>query len=137
MASSAQLGKGTTFKWGTTYYIAEIDTISDFGVSRDDVEISSHDSSGNFKEFMAGLAQGADITLTGNLITGDTSGQMQAITDCIAGTTKTGTITLPNTDASTWAATMYCKDYKITPNRTGALKIRLVMKITGVPTWTV
>lgn len=134
--SAAESGNGTTFTWGS-YAIAEIETINDFGVTREKIETTNHDSSGNFKEFIAGLASCADITLVGNLITSDSSGQMQAIIDCIAGTKKTGTLTLPNTDASTWAATMFCSDYKITPNRTGALKIKLVMTISGVPTWTV
>jgi len=134
--SAAEAGKGTTFTWGS-YAIAEIDTINDFGVTRDKIEVTSHDSSGNFKEFIAGLASCGDITLTGNLISTDTSGQMQAITDCLAGTKKTGTLTLPNTDASTWAATMFCSDYKITPDRAGALKIKLVMTVSGSPTWTV
>lgn len=136
MVSASELGDGASFTWGS-YEIAEIETINDFGVTRDKVEVTNHDSTDHFKEFIAGLATASDITLAGNLITGDTSGQMQAITDCLAGTKKTGTITLPNTAASTFSATMFCSDYHITPSRTGALKFKFVMTISGKPTFTV
>jgi predicted secreted protein len=134
--SAAESGKGTTFTWGS-YPLVEMVTFSDIGASCADIDVTSHDSSGNWTEFIAGLNTAAELTMTGNLITGDTSGQMQAITDFAAHTKKTGTLTLPNTAASTWAATMYCKDYKVTADRTGALKIKFTMKPSGQPTWTV
>lgn len=132
----AELGQYTQFKKGTTL-IAEIYNIGGFGVTRDDIDVTSHDTSGNADDFIPGMKHGGEIALEGWLKTSDSSGQMQAITDCLAGTKSTYTITLPNSDASTWAATMYCKRYLITPDLKGALKIAFTMKVTGLPTWTV
>lgn len=134
--SAAEKGAGTTFTFNS-YAIAELTTIGEFGVTRDDIDVTSYDSSGNAYEYIAGLVNGGELTCAGNLITGDTSGQMAAITACLAGTKATGTITLANTAASTWSATMHCKSYKITTGLKDALKISFVFKISGVPTWTV
>lgn len=136
MVTAAEGAMGTALKWGS-YSIVELSSINGMGVSREDIDVTSHDSTGDFREFIAGLATAKELTLEGNLITSDSSGQMQAITDCLAGTKKTVTITFPNTDASTYACTMYCKDYEITAGMAEQLKIRLIMKPSGVPTWTV
>jgi len=136
MTADAELGQYTTFKF-PTYAIAKLSKIGEFGVSRDDLDVTAHDTSGNADDWIAGQIHAGDITLTGFLITTDTSGQIAAITDCLAGTKRVGTITLPNTDGSTWACTMHCKSYKINPDLKGAIGITLVMKCSGAPTWTV
>lgn len=134
--STAEKGAGSQFVWNSNA-IVELTTIGEFGVTTDDIDVTSHDSSNNAYEYIAGLKNGGELSLAGNLITTDTSGQMAAITACLAGTKATGTITLPNTAASTWAATMHCKSYKINPDLKGALKISFVFKISGQPVWTV
>ncbi len=134
--SAAELGAGSQFVWNS-YAIVELTNIGEFGVTRDDVDVTSHDSSNNAYEYLPGMKNGGELSIAGNLISSDASGQMAAITACLTGTKATGTITLPNTAASTWAATMHCKSYKINPDLKGALKISFVFKISGQPTWTV
>ena len=134
--SAAEKGAGTQFAFNG-YNIVELTSIGEFGVTRDDIDVTSYDSSNNAYEYIAGLTNGGELTCAGNLITSDSSGQMAATTACLAGTKATGTITLANTAASTWSATMRCKSYKINADLKGALKISFVFKISGQPTWTV
>jgi hypothetical protein len=136
MTADAELGQYTTLKF-PTYAIAKLNKIGEFGVTRDDLDVTAHDTSGNADDWIAGQLHGGNLTVSGFLITSDTSGQMAAITDCLAGTKRTMTITLPNTDASTWVATAHCSSYKINPDLKGAIGITMTFKISGVPVWTV
>ena len=134
--TNATLGQGTTLKKGE-YAIAKLYQIGDFGGSRDDLDITTHDTSGNADEFMAGMIHGGEFTVLGYLDAGDTSGQIAAIgTDFGAGTKSTYTITLPNSEASTWAFTGHVKTYRVTPELKGAIRISITFKISGAPVWT-
>lgn len=132
--TSATLGKGVTLKNASGYAIAEITNLGEFGGSRADVNVTSHDSTGNYEEYIAGMIEGGEFPCTCNFVATDTSGQVQAITDCLAGTRQVYTITLPQ--GSTFSATMHVKSYKILDALQDAIKLNLVFKIDGVPTFT-
>lgn len=135
-ASAAELGAGTTLSDGS-YSIAALHTIGKCGASRADLDVTAHDSSDNALAFIAGLVDGGTLTCSGYLKTSDTSGQMQAITDMLAGTHKTYTLTLPNTDASTLVFYGHCNKYTIDPSLKGAIGIDLSFRISGKPVFTV
>ncbi len=137
MASDGVLGKGLTFKKGSTP-IAQITEMGDFGESSTDVDVTSHDTSGNYKEYIAGLKEGGELPVTCVFSKADTSGQIQAITDCQNGTRSTYTISFAAGDgtAATWSALMHPKSYKIRSPITDVVKIAFVFKIDGQPVFT-
>ena len=114
MASTGVLGKGLTFKKGSTA-IAQISEMGDFGEDSTDIDVTTHDTSGNFKEYIPGLREGGELSLTCVFSKADTSGQIQAITDCQNGTRSTYTITFAagTGTGATWSALMHPKSYKI------------------------
>jgi len=63
--------------------------------SRDTVEVTSHDSPDGFREYAAGIVAGGEISLDGNLIVGDTGGQIAFHTDVQGGTKRYGFIVMP------------------------------------------
>jgi predicted secreted protein len=136
MASTGVLGKGLTFKKGSVA-IAQIKEMGDFGESSNDIEVTTHDTSGNFAEYIAGLKEGGEIPITCVYSKTDTSGQIQAITDCQNGTRSTYTITFAQgTGAgSTWSALMHPKSYKIKAPIKAEVTIAFVFKIDGQPTY--
>jgi len=134
-ASTAERGYGATLAKGAVA-ICEIMDFSDFGISRADVEITSHDSDSSANEYLPGLRDGGEITVSGNYIHDDT-GQAAAIVDFSDGSLDEYTITLANTAASTFVFDAYMKSYKIKADLKGALKITLVLKISGLPVFTV
>lgn len=137
MASAAELGLGAAITISGSE-IAEVTDLGDFGITRPELDVTNHDSSGNAEEFIAGLIQAQEITVTCNLKTGDTNGQMAAITACAAGTVCPFGITLPNTAASTFVFTGRVKSYRIKADTKGVLKITFVIKQDKMaPTWTV
>ena len=63
MASTGLLGKGVTFKKGSVA-IAQVKEIGEFGETSNDVEVTTHDTSGNFLEYISGLREGGEIPVT-------------------------------------------------------------------------
>lgn len=69
--SQAISGVGTAFhRWnGSTWdAIAEITSIKGPGLKRDQIEVTNLDSTGGYKEFIAGFKESGTITLTMNFI---------------------------------------------------------------------
>ena len=136
MASTGLLGKGLTLKKGSVA-IAQIDDMGDFGEASSDVNVTSHDTSGNYEEFIQGMKDGGELSITCVYSKTDTSGQIAAITDCQAGTRSTYTITFAagTGTGSTWSALMHIKSYKIKAPIKDAITIAFVFKIDGQPTF--
>jgi hypothetical protein len=139
--SSANLGYGAILKKGsgsTAAPIIEITDIGDFGISRAELDVTSHDSDDSGNEYIAGLIDGGDLTISGNFISSDTSGQIAAISgDFKAGTKSTYTIILANTELSTFVFTAHVKSWKVKSDLKGAQKLTITFKISGKPTFTV
>lgn len=98
MASSAESGFGTLFNWDTAD-IAELTSISGPSETMSPIDVTSHDSPDAFREFVAGILDGGEISIEGNFIKGDSTGQIAMHTDFQAGSKKAWIIKLPG-----WAA---------------------------------
>jgi len=133
MASAAVLGKGLTLKDSANNAVAEITEMGEFGEDSADIDVTNHDTSGNYLEYIAGLKEGGTLPITCNFVKTDTSGQIALITDCQNGTRDTYTITFAS--GATWSALMHPKSYKIKAPIKDAVKIAFVMKIDGQPTF--
>ena len=135
-ASAAERGMGTTLtdvSWN--YAFAELDQIGEFGITRVDLDVTTHDSSDNAMAYLAGILDGGTIPVRGNFKAGDASGQMQAITDCANGTHKTYRITLPNTAATKYTFYGHCSSIKVNPDMKGPIKFSAVFRVSGKPVW--
>ena len=75
MASEAFSAKGTILAIGSDP-IAEIKSIRGPSESAQLLEVTSHDSEGNYREVIAGFLSGGEIAIEGNFIPGDTDGQV-------------------------------------------------------------
>lgn len=75
--------------------VLELASLAGPSQSRDTIELTSHDSPDKFREFVAGVIAGGEITLEGNLVVGDTPGQIAFHTDMQGGTKRNCFIVLP------------------------------------------
>lgn len=69
--SDAIAGKGTQFRrWNTTDgtwdVIAEVNSISGPGMTRDTIDVTSLDSTGGYREFIGGFRDGGNVSLSMN-----------------------------------------------------------------------
>lgn len=134
-ASSAESATGTTFTWNSVV-VAEVNTVGDISLTSDDIEVTHYTSDDGYKEYIQGLRDGGEITVTGNLLSGD-AGQASFIADINTGVKRTGIVTLPNTDASLWTFTAYVKGFMHTFPIGDKLGFEATIKISGKPTFTV
>lgn len=75
--------------------VLELLSIGGPSQSRDLVELTSHDSADQFKEFVPGPIAGGEVSIEGNLIVGDAAGQIAFHTDVQGGTKRNCFIVMP------------------------------------------
>jgi hypothetical protein len=101
MSSSAVHSFGTTFSWNSNV-VAELDTINGIEVTMSTVPVTNHQSPDKFTEDIPGMLTAGDISLTGNYIASDTTGQQAMMTDMYSRTIRTCVITFPAATGTTW-----------------------------------
>ena len=92
MVTAAIAANPLTLKWNGVE-IAEITNVSGPGVKTDYIPVTPYSSTNAFKEFIAGLREGNDVSFEANFLPGDTTGQIAFITDVNAGTKREAIIT--------------------------------------------
>ena len=94
-ASSGVAGFGTKLNWDGQD-IAELSSISGPSEAVDTIDVTSHDSDDTYKEFIAGLRDGGEISFEGNFISTDTDGQIAMHTDFQSGEKKAFIVKFPS-----------------------------------------
>ena len=125
-------GFGTTLNWDGED-IAELTSISGPDMSADVLDLTSHDSADSFREKIAGVRDGGQISIEGNFIPGDTAGQIAAVADFIAGSTKEVIITGPTAAAFTWTVDAFISAITFQHPYDDKLGFTATMTITGKP----
>jgi len=123
---------GTTFNWDGAD-LAELTSIGGPSMKAETIDLSTHDSSDQFREFVAGMRDGGELTVEGNFISSDSTGQIALVTDMQAGSSKTLIITGPTSAAFTWTLTAICTAFEPTFPYDGKLGFTASFKATGKP----
>lgn len=129
--------KGTLFNWAT-HDVAELTSISGPSESMDTIDLTSHDSTLAFKEFVAGLRDGGEITIEGNFILGDTNGQIAMHSDFQSGTAQTWIIKHPTWEdpGHLWpqvTASGLITAFELSYPMDGKIGFTATIKVTGKP----
>ena len=136
MASSGVSGFGTLLNWDTADLV-ELTSITGPTETMDPIDISNHDSPDTYREFVAGLRNGGDITLEGNFIKGDATGQIAMHTDFQAGSVKAWIIKMPGwASAPQIAGNGYITAFSMSYPFDGKISLSVTIKVTGKPTLT-
>ncbi len=134
MATAAFTGIGAVFKWNTDT-VAEIRTITGPKNSSAEINVTNFDSEGDYNEFIAGMLDAGEITLSMNFVPADT-GQVAFNTDFNARETRAWELTLPDTGDCVIAGNGYVKSYDIDASTTDAVKLNVTIRCTGATTVT-
>lgn len=100
MSSAAEAAFGAIFTWNSVD-IAELTSIAGPSESMSPIDVTSHDSTDAFREFVAGIKDGGEISIEGNFIKGDTTGQVAMHTDFQGGTERAWIVKLPGWSGGT------------------------------------
>ena len=140
MATAARIGLGTEFHLeataggGTLTKLGEVTAITTPSVTVDEVEATSFDSVGGFREYITGLRDGGEGEITMNYVPGSATDTLiqTALTD---GEARDYMIVLPN-GAAGWEVTgslivrSYTKDVPIDDRMTATLGVRFTGQAT-------
>ena len=125
---------GTTLEKGAAA-IAELTSISGPTMTADTIDVSSHDSADQFREFVACMKDSGEITLAGNMDTTD-AGQVALYTDLCDGSLDAYTITFPDAGATTWTFNALVTALSTDAPYDGKISFSATMKISGKATLT-
>ena len=135
MTTSAQAAFGAKLNWDSED-IAEVTSISGPSMKVDMIDVTSHDSPDTFREFIAGLADGGEVTFEGNFIASDSAGIIAFITDMQARTAKTCKITLP-ASLGYWSGTAYATAFDMNYAHDDRISFTATVKYAGKPALTI
>ena len=123
---------GTKLKRGSVY-VARLTNITPPELSRDDIDVTDHDSPDGFREFVPGLKQSGEVPLEGNLIpTDDTQKGLLAAVDIDE--PEEWTIEFPTVPVMTVRFFGYVKSFAIAEAPVeGVMKFTATIKATGKP----
>lgn len=118
---------------GTT--IAELTKIGPPKLKLDTAEVTNHQSSNSYREYIGTLLDAGEVSIEGNFIIGDTNGQIGLITDMEAKTVQSFVLTFPTAITATWTFTALVTAFEIGDmNHDGTLTFTATLKISGKPT---
>lgn len=115
--------------------IAEITKLTSPALTLETIDVTSHASDDYFREYIAGLLDGGEVSLEGNFIYSDSDGQIGLYSDMLAKTKQTFIITFPTAITATWTFYAYVTKFQtgdFTPD--GKVSFSVSLKITGKPT---
>lgn len=118
--------------------IARLTEIGEFRPTRDDIDVTTHDSANGWRDFRPGLVDPGELTFTGVWI-GDTT-QVALITDITQGISQENIysyrIVVPR-GLGTFTCEGYLRDVGINPQMDGRIEFSGVLKWTGLATFAV
>ena len=136
MATAADIGYGTIFKWASGT-VGEVTRIGSVSLTVTKVDATTLASPDYYKEIIPGLIDPGNIELEGWLDPDDT-GQIALITDMNARVIRDWTITFPaGVSDAVWSGDGYCIGFnagEATPE--GLVPFTATIAITGKPTLT-
>jgi predicted secreted protein len=137
--SDAIAGVGTVFNRendgssGVFTAIAEINSITGPGMTRDFIDVTSLDSTGGYREFIGGFRDGGQVTLNMNF-TRDGYEQMRL--DFIDDDSVNYQIILPDTSSTTLDFAAFVTDLPLSITPDDKVTVDVTLKVTGEVTLT-
>ena len=142
MASSATTAFGTLLKLGdgggseAFATIAEVKNIKGPKLKMDTIEVTSHSSTSAFREYIAGLLDGGEVTFDMNWLPANATQSYSAgvLKDMYNRTKRNFQLVFPSASPTTWTFAAFVTGFEPDAAVDGALTASLTLKLTGVPT---
>jgi len=133
MVSSGVSGFGTLLIWNYNR-ILEMMSIGGPAQTRDTIDVTSHDSPDNYREFVAGPASGGEVSIDGNLIVEDELGQVAFYANMLSGTKRTAWIVMPMAVGASLLFEAIAKSFSLSAPHDDKIGVSAALQITGKPT---
>jgi predicted secreted protein len=116
--------------------IAEVKDISLPHFARDMIDVTTHSSTEGWREFMAGLKSGGEVTFEINFLPTDATHSYSAglLHDLEGGTLRNFQVVLTDAGNTTWTFGAIVSDFTPKAPVAGALTAAVTLKLSGKPT---
>ena len=132
MVTSSVHSYSTTLKRGANT-IAEVSSITGPKPSRNAIDVTHLNSPDTYKEFIAGMKDGGEVSIEANFYPGDTNGQIGLRDDFEAGTIQDFTVTFPTSTGTTWTFKGLVTEFGTDAPLDDKLPFSATIKITAKP----
>ena len=130
MAGSSAFGTSLSIDAGATT-IANLTNIGGLNVSVDTIDVSDHDSADDYKEYVAGMLDGGEVSIAGNVSTAAAANILKTAMETRA--TSSCIITYPTTPAITWTFTGLVTGLEMEAPHDGKIGFSGSIKASGKP----
>ena len=134
MAASVGVSGFSTLLIWNYFRILEMLSISGPSQTRDVIDVTSHDSDDDYREFVAGIASGGEVSIEGNLIVGDENGQMAFYADLQVGTKRTAWVVMPMAVGASLLFEAIAKGFSPSAPHEDKIGVSATLQVTGKPT---
>lgn len=125
---------GSILKRGATA-VAQVRSISGGSLSLDTVDVTTHDSAGGWREFVATLIDAGEVSVE-IVFDPDNATHTSLRTDLVARTATTYSITFTDTTPAVWTFSAFVTAFEPSAAVDGELSATVTLKITGAVTVT-
>lgn len=140
--TSAISGVGAEFRLGDAASpevytkVAEVLSISGPELSAEQIEATSLDSTGGYKEFISGLLDGGTVSIEFNFVSGNSN--QEALRTRVSTSNQSALnyrIALPDSPETTVTFSGIVESYSMNVEAGSAVTVSVGVKISGAPTW--
>lgn len=131
----AKKALGTQLKLGSDA-VAELTEIGGVDMSADTIDVTTLDSADGFREYLQGLKDAGEISMSGFFKPDDTNGQAALLTAFEDGTTDAYTIDFPSALNASWGFNGIVTGFSTGANLEDGVTFEATIKVTGKPTLT-
>lgn len=128
----AKAAVGTVLKIATVA-VAQLTSIGGLDLSAETIDVTTLDSTGGWREFIAGFKDGGEVVISGYLNPSD-SGQEDIYDAYDSGDVTAFTIEFPSTIGATWQFNAVVTKYSTGAEVDGAVTFESSFKVSGKPT---
>lgn len=117
--------------------IAQVTSISGPGLSAETLDVTSHDSSGGFREFLSGVKDGGEIALDLNFDPAGATHKDAAgglLDDFLNGTAVTYVLKFSDAATTSWTVSAIVSGFEVEAPFDDKLSATATLKLTGSPT---
>lgn len=140
--TSAISGVGAEFQLGNAASpevfskVAEVLSISGPELSAEQIEVTSLDSTGGYKEFIPGLLDGGTVSIEFNYIDGNTNQEtLRTRVSTVNQTASNYRVALPDSPISYVTFAAIVESYSMNVETGSAVTVSCSLKISGAPVW--
>ena len=114
--------------------VAKLTSISGLELSADTIDVTALDSTGGYREFIAGMKDAGEVSISGFFNPADTNGQKALYDAFIAGTVLDLTILFPSSLGAQWDFDGVVVGFSTGAELEDAVTFEATIKVSGAPT---